>query len=119
MRLLSRILHGLSPRLEVTAYANASGTHQWLDEPLVTLTASDLAASIPLRYRLWPSGDTFHFTITGTVADLPVDVAATLPRSCPAVPASIARWAAGLYFGGTSTAPSRITASVTERPFMP
>jgi hypothetical protein len=104
-------------RLEITAYANAAGTHQWLDEPLVTLTAADLAAETPLRYRLWPAGDAFHFTITGTVADLPIDAAATLPRSCPAVPATIAKWAAGLYFGGTSTAPSRITATVTERAF--
>jgi hypothetical protein len=105
------------PLLEVTAYANATGVHQTPPDPLFTLTAAELALDAPLRYRVWPDGDVFRFTVSGAVADRAIDVSTTLPRACPATPASDFKWAAGLYFGGTSVAPSRITGRVAERPF--
>jgi hypothetical protein len=105
------------PVLELTAYANATSVHQWPAEPLFTLSAEELAADAPLRYRVWPDGDVFRFAVTGAVGARPIDVTTTLPRACPATPALDFKWAAGLYFGGTSVAPSRITARVSERPF--
>lgn len=100
------------PRLEVTAYANASGVHQWPDEPLLTLSAAELAEAAPLRYQLGSDGADFTFAITGTIGGRDVDVATTLPRGCTDAEGS--RWAAGLYFGGTSVAPSTITARMLE-----
>lgn len=105
------------PVLEVTAYANATGVHQTPPDPLFTLTAAELALAAPLRYRVWPDGERFHFAVSGAVGDRAVDVTATLPRACPATPALDFKWAAGLYFGGTSLAPARITGRVAERPF--
>lgn len=105
------------PVLEVTAYANASSVHQWPAEPMFTLSADELAADAPLRYRVWPDGDIFRFTVTGAIGARPIDVEQTLPRACPATPALDFKWAAGLYFGGTSVAPSRITGRISETGF--
>jgi hypothetical protein len=104
-------------RLEITAYANVDGVHAWSDSPLVELSADELAAAVALRYRVWPDADRFRFAITGAVGARVVDVSTELARGCPDVPLDAAKWAAGLYFGGTSVAPSRITAVVREQPF--
>jgi hypothetical protein len=104
------------PVLEVTAYANNDGVH--LTTPtLVTLTAAELAADAPLRYRLAFDGDRYRFTIAGSIAGRPIDTAGDLPRICPATDPLAVKWAAGLYFGGTSVAPSPITGRVSEIPF--
>ena len=102
------------PVLEVTAYANATSVHQTPTDPLFTLSADELAADAPLHYRVWPDGDVFRFAVTGAIGARAFDLTATLPRACPATPALDFKWAAGLYFGGTSVAPSRITARVRE-----
>lgn len=107
------------PRLEVTAYANATGVHQWPADPLFTLAAAELAADAPLAYRVWPDGDVYRFAVTGAIGARTIDATASLPRACPATPAVSFKWAAGLYFGGTSVAPSRITGRITELPFSP
>lgn len=107
------------PVLEVTAYANDAGTHLTPPGPLVTLTAADLAAQVPLRYRVWSDGAVYRFAITGALAAGAVDVATTLPRACPTAAADTWRWASGLYFGGTSTAPSVITGAILEQPWAP
>lgn len=109
-----------SPRvLEITAYANDSGRHLWPDEPLVTLDADDLASVTPLRYRFWADGARYHFAITGTVRERVINAETTLARQCPETnPKSLTiQWAAGFYFGGTSTAPSTVTGRVFEVPF--
>ncbi len=106
------------PMLEVTAYANATGVHQTPPAALFALSAEELASDAPLRYRVWPDGAVFQFAVTGTVGARAIDVATTLPRACPATPALDFKWAAGLYFGGTSVAPSRITGRVSERGFV-
>jgi hypothetical protein len=93
-------------QLEVTAYANNLAVHETPDAPLFTLTAADLAARIPIHYRLSIDGDVYRFEAR--------DHAVTLARGCPDVAADAGKWAAGFYFGGTSTAPSQITASISE-----
>jgi len=105
--------------LELTAYANDSGQHLTPAAPLVTLDAADLASEAPLRYRLWAEGALYHFEISGEVRGRAIDASATLPRQCPELaPAELSiQWAAGFYFGGTSTAPSTITGRVFELPF--
>ncbi|MBK9032873.1 MAG: hypothetical protein IPL61_16645 [Myxococcales bacterium] len=105
------------PVLEVTAYANNAGVHLTAPAPLATLTAADLAAAAPLRYRLWSDGARYRFTVAGAQGARTIDAAVTLPRACPAQPPAQFRWASGLYFGGTSTAPSIITGQILERPF--
>jgi len=99
--------------LEVTAYANNHGVHQTPtgDAALFTLTAADLAARRPIHYRLWLDGPLYRFEADG--------IAASLPRGCADQPPDAGKWAAGFYFGGTSTAPVRITAAISEHRFEP
>lgn len=105
--------------LEVTAYANNNSKHLWLSMPLFSLDAADLAADAPLRYRVWLDGAQYRFAVTGDVRGRAINVSATLPRACATTSATALKWASGLYFGGTSTAPSKITGYVTEIPFKP
>lgn len=110
----------LTPRvLEVVAYANNNRTHLWTNQALFTLDAAELALEAPLRYRLWWEGATYHFTIKGMVGARMIDVSTTLTRACPNQAAGAFKWGAGLYFGGTSTAPSVITGKIIEIPFVP
>lgn len=109
-----------NPRvLEVTAYANNNSTHLTPPQPLFTLDAAELAAEAPLRYRTWFDGNVYRFTVKGTVGGRTIDVATTLPRTCPGAMANAFKWASGLYFGGTSTAPSVVTGKVSETTFAP
>ncbi len=101
--------------LEITAYANNVGTHLTPDEPLLVLDADDLASVSPLHYRLELDGELYRFSIAGEIRGRAIDVATTLPRRCATTdPGTLVQWAAGLYFGGTSTAPSTITALIFE-----
>jgi hypothetical protein len=102
--------------LEVTAYANNAGTHLTPTAPLIVLDADDLASVTPLHYELVMDGALYRFTIAGTIRGRAIDVAATLPRRCGnTTPGSLlVQWAGGIYFGGTSTAPSAINARVFE-----
>jgi hypothetical protein len=109
-----------SPKvLEVTAYANDAKNHLTPATPMLTLDADDLASVTPLRYRLWFDGPTYGFSISGSVRGRAIDASATLPRACAATSADdlLLQWAAGYYFGGTSTAPATITARIFERPW--
>lgn len=109
-----------SPKvLEVIAYANNHGKHLWLAMPLFTLDDADLAADAPLRYRVWLDGAQYRFAVSGSVRGRAISVSATLPRACASTSATALKWASGLYFGGTSTAPSKITGYITEVPFVP
>lgn len=105
--------------LEVTAYANDAGTHLTPPAPMITLDAADLASAAPLRYRLWMDGAVYRFTISGTMRGRAIDAATTLTRRCATTAPSslLVQWAAGFYFGGTSTAPSTITSRIFEQPF--
>lgn len=105
--------------LEITAYANNNSKHLWLSMPLFTLDAADLSADAPLRYRVFIDGAQYRFAVTGSVRGRAINVSATLPRACATTSATALKWAAGLYFGGTSTAPSKITGYITEVPFLP
>jgi hypothetical protein len=107
--------------LEVTAYANDSSMHLTPTTVLFTLDADDLASETPLHYRFWIQGSTYQFAVTGAIRGRAIDATASLPRTCgDASPGALTeQWAAGFYFGGTSTAPSTITGRVFELPFEP
>lgn len=104
--------------LEITAYANGAGKHTTPKAPMVALDAADLASVTPLRYRLWMDGALYRFAISGMIRGRAIDAAVTLGRRCAGTaPSSLAvQWAAGFYFGGTSTSPSTITSRIFERP---
>lgn len=99
--------------VEIGAYANNASTHLWLDAPLVTLDEAQLAAEIPLRYRVVRHSADYEFSVTGP------GVVATgmLPRRCSDEVRDPLAWAGAFYFGGTSTAPHEVTASIRETPF--
>jgi hypothetical protein len=106
----------LDPRvLEVTAYVNNDSVHV-MTPVLLALTDAELAADQPLRYRLWLDRDRYRFTIFGTIGGRPIDASGDLPRVCPTADPLAGKWAAGLYFGGTSVAPSPITGRIVEQP---
>jgi hypothetical protein len=107
------------PVLELTAYANEAGVHATAAAPLAVLDAADLDAAEPLRYRVWRDDAAYGFTIEGAVRGRPVSATTTLPRRCAGERRDVLAWASGLYFGGTSTAPQRITARVLEQRFVP
>lgn len=102
--------------LEITAYANQAGVHETAASPLLTLDAADLASETPLRYRIAMDGALYRFAIDGIVRGREIAAMTTLPRRCATTePATLTiQWAAGLYFGGTSTAPSTITGRISE-----
>ena len=104
--------------LEVTAYANNNGTHLTPPTPLFTLDADDLASDTPLRYRVWIENSQYQFSVAGEVRGRTISATATLPRICPTFSLTGIKWAAGFYFGGTSTAPSVVTGQISEIPFV-
>lgn len=101
-------------RLELVPYANNDGTHLYPEAALVSLSSEDLDAAQPLRYSIAIAGAEYRFSISGTVRGRAISETATLPRACPSTSATTGKWMAGLYFGGTSTAPSTIHAYVLE-----
>ena len=104
----------LTPRvLEVTAYWNKAGVHLTPATPMVVLSAAEVESQQPLTYAEKIVGSTYEFRITGVIGGRTIDAVATGSRNC-ASSASGFKWASGLYFGGTSTAPQVITARVTE-----
>ena len=105
--------------LEVTAYANNNSTHLTPPTPLFTLDADDLTSDTPLRYRVWLEMDKYQFSVSGQIRGRMINATATLPRSCPTYSTTGLKWAAGFYFGGTSTAPSIVTALISEIPYAP
>lgn len=105
--------------LEVTAYANNSSKHLWSAMPLFSLDAADLASETPLRYKVWIDGALYRFAITGTIRGRVISAETTLPRACPATSPTNLKWASGLYFGGTSTAPTKITGHIAETAWKP
>lgn len=105
--------------LEITAYANNRGKHLTPTAPLFTLDEADLTSDAPLRYRVFIDGAQYRFTVQGTVRGRTIHAATTLPRACPSSAPTTLKWASGLYFGGTSTAPSKITGAISEIDFRP
>ena len=103
--------------LEVYAYANNASKHLWSTGPLLTLDADDLRSDTPLRYRVWIDGAQYRFAVSGTMRGRAVSATTTLPRACAGTNPSGIKWASGLYFGGTSTVPNKITGYVFEIPF--
>lgn len=102
--------------LEVTAYANAAGVHLTAATPMIVLDAADLESPSPLHYSLWMDGAKYRFAISGSVRGRTISATSELARRCASKPPSslTVQWASGLYFGGTSTAPTTITARVFE-----
>lgn len=102
--------------LEVTAYANGAGVHRTATTPMVVLDAADLESASPLHYRLWMDGADYRFVISGSLRGRTISATSALARRCASTaPSSVmVQWAAGLYFGGTSPAPTTITARVFE-----
>jgi len=103
--------------LEVTAYANNNSVHLTPNTPLFTLDDADLASDTPIHYRVWLDGNQYQFAVSGQVQGRTINATTTLSRACSTEPATSLKFAAGFYFGGTSTAPSQITGYVSEIPF--
>jgi len=107
----------LSPaRLELAAYANTNGVHQW-SPALATMSEADLNAPSELKYSVGIDSSNpaqYRFRIEGFVGSTSIDVSATLARACPGVGDDGLKWASGLYFGGTSVAPHAVTATMRE-----
>lgn len=103
--------------LEISAYANDAGKHLTPPAPMVSLDTDDLASMTALRYRLWMDGALYRFAVSGVMRGRAIDVTQELARRCATTaPSSLMlQWAAGFYFGGTSTAPSLITGRIFER----
>jgi hypothetical protein len=99
--------------LEVNAYWNNDSTHLWPDQPLFTLTRAELAAGAPLTYSIGINADSYSFSVSGTINGRAINASTTARRACPNG-SSLFRWASGLYFGGTSTAPHPVTGKVFE-----
>lgn len=107
----------LTPRvLELTAYANDDGVHDWPVAPLLVLTRAQVDASRPIWFRLRISNDgqDYEFTVRTVLGGQEEVHSVRMPRSCPARPRDLRKWAGGFYFGGTSVAPQRIRASIFE-----
>ena len=105
--------------LELAHYANNAGTHLYPAQGIVTLDADDLAAEEPLRYELSIGGagnSKYLFHLSGTIRGRAIDVTAEHPRRCASTSPGGYKWASGLYFGGTSTAPQPIIGYVHEPP---
>jgi len=104
------------PIFEVTAYANNAKVHLTPDTTLFTLDAADLEAREPLHYRVWREQASYQVSVTGSLRGREIAATAQLPRRCSEVEVDPLAWAAGFYFGGTSTAPHEITAHIREIP---
>jgi hypothetical protein len=108
----------LTPRvLELAHYANNQGTHLYPPSGIVTLDADDLAAEVLLTFDLSIGGtgnSLYLFHISGAVRGRIIDVTAEHPRRCTSTDPGGFKWAAGFYFGGTSTAPRTITGYMRE-----
>jgi hypothetical protein len=102
--------------VEITAYANNASVHLET-ATLVTLSADDLAATQPLHYRVAREQTDYTFAISGEINGRAVAASGTLPRRCTDIETDPLAWAAGFYFGGTSTAPQTITAKIHEYAF--
>jgi hypothetical protein len=101
--------------LEITAYANYQGQHRWTEPALLQLTASELAAATPLTYAVVVDDSHYSFAISGEIAGRTIDLHASQQRACSSADEATLHWASGLYFGGTSTAPSPIVGLMLER----
>ena len=105
--------------LELAHYANNAGTHLYPAQGIVTLAEADLLSEEPLRFELsiGGSGNTkYLFRISGTINGRVIEVSAEQPRRCASTSTGMYKWAAGFYFGGTSTAPQPIIGYVHEPP---
>lgn len=103
-------------RLEITAYANNNGVHLTTD-PIVTFTAATVDARKPMWFDLSIDQDTsrYRFLVQWYgPTDEVVEKIVYLPRQCPSTGTGGLKWASGLYFGGTSTAPQTITGWINE-----
>ena len=105
-------------QLEVTAYANNSGQHLSLAEPMFAMSADELAAGAPLRYRVARQQDVYTYSVRGEIGGRVIDATATLPRRCVEMERDPLAWAGAFYFGGTSVAPQTITAQMSERAYV-
>jgi hypothetical protein len=104
------------PVLEVVAYANNAGRHLTSEGTAqFELEATDLARNEPLRYSIDLDGARYRFKVQGTLGARRIELDTTLPRRCATTLTNLPKWASGLYFGGTSTAPSPIQARIWER----
>lgn len=101
------------PVLEIAHYANNGGTHLYPSTPLLSLAESELRAEVPLRYELTITTTEYRFRVVGNTGARAVDVSATFTRRCTSSTVAL-KWASGFYFGGTSTAPQRITGWALE-----
>lgn len=104
----------MPPVLEIAQYANNGGTHLSPNAGLITLTEAELRTESPLHYELTISATEYRFHLTGMIGPRVIDENATYPRRCANASLTSFKWAAGFYFGGTSTAPSVITGWAQE-----
>jgi hypothetical protein len=102
------------PVLEIAHYANNGSTHLYPSTPLFTLSEAELRAEAPLQYELTIADSEYEFHVHGTVGTRTIGETATFSRRCAGASTDSFKWAAGFYFGGTSTAPQTITGWAQE-----
>lgn len=103
--------------MEITAYANHGGTHITPPQPILTLTAEEIDSLAPLFFdlRIVENGSAYRFEVTqGPVGNEAVTRAVEIARNCPGSSLQVLKWASGLYFGGTSTAPTAMRGYINE-----
>lgn len=95
--------------LELATYANNASTHLF-GETVATFSAAQLDAKPSVTLGIEIRADDYLFTYRHGSTTRSI----SMTRRCADTSVGASKWASGLYFGGTSTAPSIIWANVKE-----
>jgi len=101
----------LTQRVEISAYANRFGHHQYWDNnqnsvQLVELEMTDIQEFAPLRFDIQIQGSRYLFTVSGRLPNgRVINAQSTLARGCESRPNRFKN-GSNFYFGGTSVAPA-------------
>lgn len=104
-------------RLEISAYANQLGVHQYYDNSqstvqLVELDMADIQEFAPLRFDIQILGERYQFNISGRLPNgRVINAQSTLMRGCESRPNRFKN-GSNFYYGGTSVAPANTSGYV-------
>jgi hypothetical protein len=107
----------LTQRLEISAYANRFGQHQYWDNnqssvQLIELEMADVQDFAPLRFDIQIQDDRYLFRVSGRLPNgRVIDAQSTLARGCESRPNRFKN-GSNFYFGGTSVAPANTSGYV-------